>query len=174
MSGRIETAAAPGLSISVTGPAPTAEDAASPSTGRRATIATLAIALVLTILVGRRTIPAIRHRLSEQRKRRRRSEAFAFAQFRGALRSGDPMAAHVSLSSWLERLQPGLGPRRFAEHYGDSQLLNQTEQLSRTVFAGDAPGADLRHLGQSMVNARRRYLQSRQTPSRTALPRLNP
>ena len=121
VSGRIETAAAPGLSISVTGPALTAEDAASPPTGRSATIAALAIALVLTILVGRRTIPAIRHRLSEQRKRRRRSEAFAFAQFRGALRSGDPMAAHVSLSSWLERLQPGLGPRRFAEHDGGNE-----------------------------------------------------
>lgn len=170
----VETASVPALTVSVAGPPGpglTGEDAAA---SRRPAIALWVALLAVVLLASRRWVPALRSRWAAYQEQRLRSEEYAFARLRKALHGGDPRAAHHALLTWLERMEPGTGARRFARRYGDAELERQIEELGRSLYSGAGEAVNLRHLEKSLAVARRRRTEGARRGRSFALPPMNP
>ena len=173
-AGAIETVAVPGFAILAEGPVATvaaAEDAPQSQWRMQAAAFAAFAALVYFLLkVG----PILASRYREAAMRRRQSEPFAFKNLQKALRSSDTRSAYHALLLWLERLEPGLDARRFAQQYGDESLAAAVNALSASLYASDANTCDSRQLAASLLAARSRYNSEALTGARHALPPLNP
>jgi hypothetical protein len=173
-AGAIETVAVPGFTILAEGPVATvaATEGAMQSQWRMQTAAVVAFAALIYVLLKVGPIAMSRYR--EAAMRRRQSELFAFKTLQKALRSSDTRSAYHALLLWLERLEPGLDARRFAQQYGDESLAAAVNELSASLYASDAKTCDSRQLAASILAARRRYNSEALTGARHALPPLNP
>ena len=173
-AGVIETVAVPGFTILAEGPVATvaATEDAPQSQWRMQAAAFAAFAALVYFLLKVGPILASRYR--EAAMRRRQSELFAFKTLQKALRSRDTKAAYHALLSWLERLEPGLDARRFAQQFGDESLAVATDALSASLYASDAHACDHRRLAASLLAARRHYHSASSAGVRHALPPLNP
>jgi hypothetical protein len=124
----LSTARTEPLLLSVAGPK--AAEQAATKTGLdkpdRWPLALLAGALVLALGAALRAgRPVLRARLA----RWRASEAYAFRRLRRTLKGLSREEIYRSLQRWLERLEPGLGPRAFAAEYGDGALRAEIDAL---------------------------------------------
>ena len=170
--GRVVTASTEPLLLSIAGPPP--EDPADGTTeeGRsRWPLALLAGVLLLGLVAALRGgRPVLRERLL----RWRASEAYAFRQLRRNLRAGEEARAYGELQRWLERLEPGLGPRAFARKSGDDALRADIDALSEHTFGGVQAAVDLRGLEARLTAARRRYRMRSRVRADARLAPLNP
>ena len=170
----LETVSVPGFAILAEGPVATVapNEQATPSQWRMQTAAFAAIAVLayLFLKVG----PIVASRYREAAMRRRQSEPFAFKALQKALLSSDTRSAYHALLLWLERLEPGLNARQFAQQFGDESLAAAVDALSASLYASDANTCDSRQLAAGVLAARRRYHSKALTGAGHALPPLNP
>ena len=126
-------------------------------------------------------ISALRRRATQRREAYRRSEAFAFSQFRTAARRGDANKTYFALLDWIAHLGStpsanGLHAFRIAAN--DPALDAEVASVERQLFGGPAAGEHRwtpRHL-MSRVTAARKQLRREATSGRRThpLPTLNP
>lgn len=168
----LRTARTAPLLFTVTGPPSAASitDRGS-ETSRRWPFALLIGALLLALgNLLRKGQPAIRDRL----RRWQGSEAYAFRRLRRELTAQRSQEVYRCVQRWLEQLEPGLGPRAFANAYGDGALSADIEALSDHVFGSRRGKVELRGLEDRLVDARKRYLGRRGAQDATRLAPLNP
>lgn len=175
---QIETESVAAFNVSVAGPAaiPDGELSASAGSARTSAVAIiLAVAgLTLGIVLLARWVPRLWRGWNARQQRRRRSEPYAFAHLRSALRAGDPRAAHHAWLTWLARLSPGIDGEKFATLYGGAELQGLVAQLSRALYAGTPQSTDLKRMAKSLVAARRACRRQLADSRAVALPALNP
>ena len=138
--------------------------------------ADVAALIVLVLLVRRLKGRAaeIRSKRQEKERIRRESEPFAWEQTRKTLRSGDRHRAYEAVVRWLEKLEPGIGSHRFAVLFGDADLANELDALTRSLYAGATESANLGKIAHKLSVARNRCLNERKEALDGALPPLNP
>jgi len=122
-------------------------------------------------------------RLSDQMRRRReayrRSEAFAFANFRAAARHGDAGRTYFALLNWLARFAPGLSLQAFRAAAHDAELDAQIGAIESHLF-GTAPSVQAQRstskLAGCVASARRRLRRTSMSANRPSplLSTLNP
>lgn len=169
----IERASLPAIAFTVAGPSLTpAGEQSQPLRWQ----AVLGAALVVVVLLAVALRYGRRFR-QWQRKRSnlaKESEEYAFKQLRRSEGTGDARAFYVSMSAWAGRLQPGLGARQFAVQSGDSDLLQQTDRLTRSLYTSEQQDVDLTEILKMLVSARHRFFAARQRHNRHSIPWLNP
>ncbi len=174
-AGAIETASAAGFAISVAGPPVTTADAGPDMTEKDwRQVSVIGLVTLITAFGLWRLLPGIAKRMKNAAERRRLSEAYAFRKLQQALLSGPPEAAYRELLAWLERLEPGMDARAFAQTFGDEPLQRAVDALSRAVFADANEKDSLRVLAAGLRAARLRYLHDSSATKITDLPSLNP
>jgi hypothetical protein len=170
----IEQATADGMVVSVQGPTPAStveEDSADPRWQRLAGIAVGAAALMVFLWRG---LPALARHNREAAERRRQTEDYAFRQLTRALGSNDRPAAYRALLRWLERLEPGMDARTFANRYGDESLSAAFTALSAAVYHDAGTVGDLPPISGKLAAARKRYFAGHSAGREFQLPPLNP
>ncbi len=174
-SSTIETASVVALTVSVVGPPIAQEPIAQLATDRNwwPILGGIFALFVGLILLVRRTA-VIRDRWRAHRKRRRASEEYAFHLLKKALRSGKSRASYEALATWLEHMNSGCGARQFALAYGSTELLQDIDKLSQTLYSDATETVDLRRLEHQLVAARRRHEHESKGHAHAALPPLNP
>ncbi len=168
----LETASVPALSLPVSG---TLLSVVQPgSTGGNILAGLLLLGLAAAGVTARRWLPLVRSRWLEARETRLRSESHAFGELRRSLRAGEARAVHHALLKWLERLQPGLDIRVFANEHGDSALEEGVENVIASLYADPNEPFVRNDLGRGLAEARKHLLSSRAAAARSGLPPLNP
>jgi hypothetical protein len=173
-AGKVETAKANGMMISVAGPPPAAEDnplAGGPIDAWRVFLLVVLVAMLL--VAATQLMPIWRERARQAEVARIAGEPWAFEQATKALQAGDADAAYAALVTWANRLEPAMSVRGFAARFGDAALVDAIDALSRACFAG-AVRPDLGAMQQPLAAARSNYLHTEVAPGRLALPSLNP
>ena len=170
----IVTATVPAVSFSVAGPvvAPAAADDAPARDWRAALVE--AAGWLAALFVAWRILRRLTARAKRRAAERRESEPYAFGQLRKACGSGDTRKAHHAMLAWLDRLEPGLDTRRFAQDWGDESLARKLDALSARVYRDAEESVRLDALLVGLREARRNYLGDRSVDARPALPPLNP
>jgi len=168
----IETASVPALSLPVRG---TLLSVVQPgSTGGNILAGLLLLGLAAGGVTARRWLPLLRSRWLEAKETRLRSESHAFGELRRSLRTGEARAVHLALLEWLERLQPGLDIRLFANEHGDSALEEGVENVIASLYAAPNEPFASNDLEPTLAAARKHLLESRTAAARSSLPPLNP
>jgi hypothetical protein len=170
----IETVLVPGLSISVKGPVAAIADAGTITQSDWRPIAAILGAAFVVALILAKYAPVIMQRYRESVERRRESERYAFDEMQSAMRSGEAKTSYHALLHWLERLEPGLGPRQFAQRYGDEPLVAAVDTVSASIYSDGANARDSRQLAARLRKARKRYISRTATIEQRVLPPLNP
>ena len=137
-------------------------------------LAGIAVGAVALMVILWRGLPALVRHNREAAERRRQSEDYAFRQLTRALGSNDRPAAYRALLRWLERLEPGMDARRFANRYGDESLSAALTALSAAVYLDAQTAGELPPIGGKLAAARKRYLAGDAAGSVYQLPPLNP
>lgn len=171
--GRIEETSLPELTVSVSGPPPVVPGGDSEPIDWRWLLVLAGIAAVL-ILLAAVVVPRARHWQRDRAERYKASEEHAFRMLKDQSGSKDAKAAYAALIQWLEKLEPGMGPRQFADLYGDEDLKIEVDKLVRSAFAGERPGRQTDSLMQALALARDRCIRRRETGAESSLPQLNP
>lgn len=174
-SGRIDTAAAQGLSLAVAGPP--AESMSVEAEGTAVDWRMLGLALAALVAAGAaawRWLPAWRARIDRARRRRRESEAHAFHELSSALRAGHAEEAYRKMLEWTGRLEPPIDSDEFARRFGDESLRRSLVTWRAGLFAGGAERGNPSKLAAELVRARARYLERGQKDFERRLPPLNP
>jgi hypothetical protein len=131
------------------------------------------LALLLALLVAR-YVPRIARQRKQRRLRHLASEEYALRQLERATSRGDAGAVYAALTTWLERLQPGLGLRQFADTYGSAELQQQADALARSLFGDEKLVTDLRGLYTHVLAAKKAFQVLHDREVRRMLPPLNP
>ena len=168
----IETASVPALSLAVSG---TLFSLVEPSsTTGAALLGLLVIGLAAGVVTARHWIPMLRARWLAAEEKRRSSEAHAFGELRRSLRGGEARAIHHALLVWLNRLQPGLDARAFAQQHGGTALQEGVEGVIAVLYADPSVPFDGGNLAPAFTAARSDLLASRAKATHSSLPALNP
>ncbi len=174
-TGAVDTALVAPLSISVTGPVAASSTEASPPRYR---LVLAGIATLLALLVAYRVLPpwlaARRDRLAVRKRDLVASEQWAFGQLLRELKRGEPRQVYGALSRWVERAEPGCDVRNFAERYGDQDLVEQIDYLSKSLYKDGASTVDLGRLERGLVAARMRARKTMTAHDNQTLEPLNP
>ena len=170
----VAVAAVTALTVSVAGPPiPSPVDAELRAKPAWRTVLAWAAALAVILLALSRHRACLLSRWTAYQDRRRRSEGYAFSKVRKALRGGSPRAVYRALLVWLERVEPGLDARQFANRHGDPKLARQIEELSRSLYAEAEGAVNLRELETSLAAARRRRARTDRRGRSFTLPSMN-
>jgi hypothetical protein len=168
----VEVVKTDGIFISVKGEPVTAPQNVETSDNRwRPAIVGAGFLLVLLLMRGAGSLV---RRYWAAAERRRQTEHYAFRQLSRTLRSADNEKAYRALLQWLERLQPGMSARAFAEKYGDESLSEAIASLSAGIFGRAEKSGDFRRIQAALAKARKRYLARGSARRVLSLPPLNP
>ena len=171
----VEVASVPAMTVSVAGPPVPSPEEEVPAAKPRWPAILAWVALIAAILWAlRRWGPQLQARWDAYQYRRRRSEGYAFGKLRKALRSGDPATVDQALLTWLERIEPGMGAREFAQRYGDAKLRSQIDEISHSLYSRTVGAVHLRRLEAPLIAARRRCAKAARERQSLALPPMNP
>jgi hypothetical protein len=172
----IETASVAASTVSVIGPplVTAMEPDTSSLEADRWRIAGLVLLAVVAVFVLRRMASVLRVKREARRQRHLESEAYAFEQLNEAIRAADLYLTYERLLVWIERLDVSLDTKRFASQFGESELQNQLDQLSSTLYSNSNNDLDVQKLAKPLGKARGLYLREVQQRSHTLLPDLNP
>ena len=171
----VETESVPSMSVSVAGPPVPSPEEEVPAAKPRWPAILAWVALIAAILWAlRRWGPQLQARWDAYQYRRRRSEGYAFGKLRKALRSGDPATVDQALLTWLERIEPGMGAREFAQRYGDAKLRSRIDEIRHSLYSRNVGAVHLRRLEGPLIAARRRCAKAARERQSLALPPMNP
>jgi hypothetical protein len=172
-SGQIEEASIAPLMIEVAGPPPTGDDPGAldaSSANERWPFGLLLAGIAAAFAFWR-----LYAKLAANR--RQRAEAYKLTEayaFECVLQATDARSAYGAALQWLERLAPHLTLSSFTNEYGNEELSNEADALSRALFESKDKSADHRNFVRGLAKARQGYLAEQQKQSATALAPLNP
>ena len=172
-SATVEQSGLEELAITVAGPpAVVTRSVRTLADWRKAVISGVAVllAIALVVLLARRALREWR----SWKARYLESEAYAFRRLRAVAKTDGEHAFYLELQTWLDKIQPGLGPRQFAECYGEPALVEEIDKLVDAVYTGNATEFDSKAAVKLMSSARARYFARRKGRNDSAIPPLNP
>jgi hypothetical protein len=121
-----------------------------------------------------RWLPQLRASFQSAAEMRRLTEAYAFSELRRALRTGDARTIHDAMLGWLERLNPELDAREFANDHGHTALQQGIERIIASLYANPSVPFEGDNLESAFVSARKDLLSRRAQATLDSLPELNP